>query len=325
MVIDSNTLFGKGPSSFTRLGLLGLLSVVLMTADHRLGYLETARSVLSIVVYPLQLTAELPRVIYDWASDSMSSRENLQDENRKLRASHLELEAHVQRYASLEAENKRLRELLQSTTHVDADFLISELISVDLDPYRHVVIVNKGKQDKVFIGQPALDSRGVIGQVIHTGPFSSEIMLITDPSHALPIRINRTGERTIAIGTGDMQRLKLPHLPANADIEKGDLLVTSGLGGRFPPGFPVGVITNIIRDPGESFSKVTARPTAFLERSQEALLVWKNKPITEAEPNQSKTNKKDQVSTQKSDANTPPPEKPNTPANTANEPSGATQ
>lgn len=276
MATDNNTLFVRGPSSLTRLGLLGLLSLVLMTADHRLNYLESVRFALSLFIYPLQLAAEFPSAAYDWGAENFASRQHLLEENQTLRESHLLLEARMQRFAAMEAENKRLHAMLQSTTHVDADLLVAEILSVDMDPYRHTVVVNKGRSDKLYQGQPAIDARGVLGQLIHVGPYSATLMLITDPSHGLPVQINRTGERTIAIGSGDLQRLELPHLPSNADIQQGDLLMTSGLGGRFPAGYPVGVIQSIQHDPGEPFSRVTAVPTAQLSRTREALLLWPN-------------------------------------------------
>lgn len=271
---DTNSLFLHGPSALVRLVLLGLLSIVLMTADHRLNYLGSVRSALSLVVYPLHIVAAFPPRAWEWASETFATRKHLLEENEHLRASHLLLEVRMQRHAALEAENQRLRELLGSTTHVSGRMLISELISVDLDPYRHEVVVNKGGRDGVFEGQPVLDSRGVMGQVVRVGPLSSTVLMITDPSHALPVQINRTGERTVAVGTGDLRLLRLPYLPNNVDLREGDLLVTSGLGDRFPAGYPVGVITEISHDPGEPFARVVAVPTAHLARIREALLLW---------------------------------------------------
>lgn len=275
---DTNSLFYRGPSALVRLVLLGLLSLVLMTADHRLNYLGSARSALSLLLYPLQIVAAFPPQAWDWAHETMATRERLLEENRTLRNSHLQLEVRMQRYAALETENQRLREMLGSTTHVRGRMLISELVSVDLDPYRHEVLINKGAGDGLFEGQPVLDARGVMGQVVHVGVLTSTVLLITDPSHALPVQVNRTGERTVAVGTGDLQLLRLPYLPNNADIREGDLLVTSGLGDRFPAGYPVAVISHISHDLGEPFARVDALPTAFLGRAREALLVWPPAP-----------------------------------------------
>ncbi|MCP5141181.1 MAG: rod shape-determining protein MreC [Gammaproteobacteria bacterium] len=271
---DTNSLFLHGPSALVRLILLGLLSIVLMTADHRLNYLGAVRSTLALVVYPLQIVAAFPPRAWDWVGETFASRDQLLAENERLRTSHLLLEVRMQRHAALEAENQRLRELLGSTTQVSGRMLISELMSVDLDPYRHEVLVNKGSQDGVFEGQPVLDALGVMGQVVRVTPLNSTVLMITDPSHALPVQINRTGERTVAVGTGDLRLLRLPYLPNNVDLREGDLLVTSGLGDRFPAGYPVAVINAISHDPGEPFARVTALPTAHLARIREALLLW---------------------------------------------------
>ena len=275
---DTNSLFYRGPSALVRLVLLGLLSLVLMTADHRLNYLGSVRSALSLLLYPLQIVAAFPPQAWDWAHEIMATRERLLEENRTLRNSHLQLEVRMQRYAALETENQRLREMLGSTTHVRGRMLVSELVSVDLDPYRHEVLINKGTGDGLFEGQPVLDARGVMGQVVHVGVLTATVLMITDPSHALPVQVNRTGERTVAVGTGDLQLLRLPYLPNNADVREGDLLVTSGLGDRFPAGYPVAVISHISHDLGEPFARVDALPTALLGRAREALLVWPPAP-----------------------------------------------
>jgi rod shape-determining protein MreC len=152
--------------------------------------------------------------------------------------------------------------------------LIAELLSVDLDPYTHELVLNKGSMSNAFVGQPVLDARGVMGQLIHVGPLSSTAMLITDPSHALPVQFIRTGIRTIAVGTGKLNALDLPNLPSNVDVRVGDLAVTSGLGRRFPPGYPVAIVTSVRPDPAGSFAQITAQPTAHLDRAREVLLVW---------------------------------------------------
>jgi rod shape-determining protein MreC len=152
--------------------------------------------------------------------------------------------------------------------------LIAELKSVNLDPYKHQIVVNKGELHDIYPGQPLLDAKGVMGQIVHAGPYSSTAVLITDTSHAIPVQVNRTGLRTIALGSGAINRLELPYIPNNADIRPGDLLITSGLGGRFPPGYPVATVTAVQHDPGLTFSQVVATPLAELNRSREVLLVW---------------------------------------------------
>jgi rod shape-determining protein MreC len=246
-----------------------------MTVDHRQHHLDSVRAALSVLVYPLQWVVDLPRTSSEWFRESLSTRRALQEDNASLRTQHLVLNTQLQKLEALEAENRRLRALLDSSFQVeDREVLIAALLSVDMDPYRHQIEINKGTLDRLFEGQPLLDSLGVMGQLIHVGPFTSTAMLITDPAHAIPVQVNRTGLRTIALGTGAIDRLELPHIPNNADIRNGDLLVTSGLGGRFPPGYPVAEVIDVQQDPGRTFSQVTARPRALLDRSREVLLIW---------------------------------------------------
>jgi rod shape-determining protein MreC len=248
-----------------------------MVMDHKYKSLESLRAGLSVIVYPIQLSIELPGAISDWFSESLSSRRTLQEENDSLRTQQLMQEIQLQKLAALEAENIRLRELLDSSFKVGEKVLIAELLSVNLDPYKHQVVINKGEASDVYPGQPLLDARGVMGQVVHAGPYTSTAMLITDTSHAIPIQVNRNGLRSIALGSGTINRLELPYIPNNADIQPGDLLITSGLGGRFPPGYPVAEVSAVQHDPGHAFSRVVATPLAELNRSREVLLVWPGK------------------------------------------------
>jgi rod shape-determining protein MreC len=246
-----------------------------MTVDHRQHHLDDVRAALSVLVYPLQLLVDLPGTTSEWFRESLATRRDLQEENASLRTQQLVLNTQLQKLESLEAENMRLRALLDSSFQVGKrPMLIAELLSVDMDPYRHQIEINKGSLDHLYNGQPLIDSQGIMGQLIHVGPFTATAMLITDPSHAIPVQINRTGLRTIALGTGSIDRLDLPHIPTNADVRVGDLLVSSGLGGRFPPGYPVAEVTSVEQDPGNTFSTVEARPRANLDRSREVLLVW---------------------------------------------------
>jgi rod shape-determining protein MreC len=184
------------------------------------------------------------------------------------------LSARIQQLASLETENMRLRDLLGSSFKIGERVLIAEILSVDMASYRQQVLINKGTSSGVFVGQPVLDANAVMGQVIQTNPFSSTVLLITDSDHALPVEVNRNGLRTIATGTGLGQELELLHIPKNADVRVGDLLVTSGMGGRFPAGYPVARVTQVRHSPDNPFTVVTAEPTARLDRSREVLLVW---------------------------------------------------
>jgi len=244
-----------------------------MTVDHRYQHLETVRTVLATALSPLQSLVNLPVEISDWAGETFASRQRLLAENAELHAWRLQQQASLQRQAALLEENARLRRLLGASQLVPEEVTVAELVAVDVDPYRHQVVVNKGLRDGVHLEQPLLAAEGVMGQILHLGVFSSTAILITDPSHALPVQVNRTGMRTVARGTGTANRLVLPHIPNDADIQVGDLLVTSGLGGRFPRGYPVGEITLVERDPGRPFATVTATPSAQLDRTFEVLLV----------------------------------------------------
>lgn len=271
----------------TRLLLLTLASVLLMLADHRLQNLEGVRAGLSVFVYPIQWLVNLPVSAGQWLTESFASRQTLLEENTSLRAQHLLLKARMQKYLALEAENFRLRELIESSFRfrIGERMLIAELLAVANDPFSQQVIINKGTRHGVYIGQPVLDADGVLGQIIHAGPLSSTVMLISDPSHAVPVQVNRNGVRSVAVGTGSTHLLSLAHLPNNTDIKTGDLLVTSGLGGHFPAGYPVGVVLDVEQDPGRAFAQVNVKPSAQLDRSREVLLVWPSKKeVTPSEP-----------------------------------------
>ena len=275
-------LFMRGPSVTLRTILLIIASVMIMTADHRWHHLETARGVIeSYFIYPLRFLVNLPADFAGWVDESMSSHSTLLEENRELREQQLRAQVSLQKLSILEKENERLRKMLSARPKVGEQVLIAELLSIDLDPYRQQVILNKGRSQGVYLGQPIIDAWGVMGQVIHAGNQSATAMLISDPSHAIPVQINRNGLRSTAFGTGHAGLLELRYIPHNAQIEIGDLIVTSGLGGRFPPNYPVGRITEIDRPAGETFAVVQAEPVAHLDRSREVLLVWHNPPSTE--------------------------------------------
>jgi rod shape-determining protein MreC len=250
------------------------LSVVLMVMDHKYKSLESVRDGLSLLVYPIQLSVELPGSVTEWLNESLAGRRRLQEEVDSLRTQQFMQQAQMQKFAALQAENIRLRELLDSSFEIGEKVLIAELMSVNLDPYKHQVVINKGEIHDVYTGQPLVDAAGVMGQIVHAGPYSSTAMLITDTSHAIPVQVNRNGLRSIALGSGAINRLDLPYIPNSADIQPGDLLITSGLGGRFPPGYPVATVTAVQHDPGNAFSSVVATPLAHLNRSREVLLIW---------------------------------------------------
>ncbi len=242
--------------------------------DHRQHHLESIRGGISLVLSPLNYLVNLPVRIGNWASETLATREQLQEENTRLRSERLTLNARLQRMASLEEENARLRALLKSAPKVAERLLIAELLSVDFDPFTRQVMLNKGSVAGLYEGQPLLDAHGIMGQLVHLAPFTATAMLITDPSHAIPVQFNRTGLRAVALGTGSAEFMEIPHIPNNANIQVGDLLVTSGLGGRFPAGYPVAEVVRFEPDPTQPYAEVLAAPSAHLERSREVLLVW---------------------------------------------------
>jgi len=245
-----------------------------MVADHRFGYTETARGHLATLFYPMQYIANFPVKAGQWLSTNLSSRVHLISANEKLKEENLLLRVLLQKYQDLETENERLRGLLGSSQKANERVLVAEVLSVDLDPFTRKMLINKGHKHGVFEGQPVIDAHGIMGQVLHVNPFSSIIILITDPSHAVPVQVVRTGLRTVAVGMGAVNRLDLLYLPNASGIEEGDVLVTSGLGGQFPPGYPIGKIAAINPDIGRSYAQVHAIPMALLERNREVLLIW---------------------------------------------------
>ncbi len=215
-------------------------------------------------------------MLVEQTADSVSSYRALKKENERLREEQFEHQARLLKFAALEKENIRLRALLENSFKLGEQVLVAELLSVNMAPYEHIVVVNKGTRFGVHPQQPVLDANGVVGQVFRALPFTSEIMLITDPNHAIPVQVNRNGLLTIAVGSGQLNRLVLPFLPGNADIRPGDLLITSGLGGTFPQGYPVAVVDEFTSQPNKAFATITATPKAQLDRNRELMIVWSN-------------------------------------------------
>ncbi len=276
------TLFSRGPSVALRTIILVIASITVMVADHRWQHLESLRSGLeTYVIYPLRYVINIPVRFFIWTDDVISSQQQLLSENHNLKEQQLRAQVSLQKLSILEKENQRLRKMLSARGKVGELVLVAELLSVDMDPYKQQVIINKGVNKEVYIGQPIIDAWGVMGQIIHTSQYSSTAMLISDPSHAIPVQVNRNGLRSTAFGTGHSHKLELRYIPHNAEIEIGDLIVTSGLGERFPPNYPVGRIIEIERPAGETFATVIAEPVAHLDRSREVLLVWHNPPKVE--------------------------------------------
>ena len=255
-------------------------SVVLMSVDHRASHLESARSLLSTVLYPLQLAIHVPIRTGEWLSEQLSLRRTILAENARLREEQFVANARIEKLEALEAENLRLRGLLGSARKLDERVLVAELISVDMDPFSRRIVLNKGARDGVAPGQILIGSNGIMGQIIHAGPFTSNALLITDPSHALPVQIRRNGLRAVALGTGSLNLLKLSHVPNSADVQVDDRIVTSGLGNRFLSGYPVGKVVDVKRYQGRPFADVYVEPSAMLERTREVLLV-RSDPIAD--------------------------------------------
>ena len=251
-----------------------LAAIALLVTDYRTQRLNPLRSALSVGTYPLQRLASLPGDSIRSFAEAVISYVELQKENHRLKEIQLINDAKLLKLSTLEKENIRLRALLENSFRLGEQVLIAELLSVKLVPYEHTVVVNKGTRFGIHPEQPVLDANGIVGQVIRALPSSSEVMLITDPDHAIPVEVNRNGLRTIAFGTGQPNRLQLPFLAKNADIMPGDLLVTSGLGGVFPAGYPVAIVDKFETRPDKSFANIFATPKAKLETSREFLIVW---------------------------------------------------
>ncbi len=257
-----------------RLTLLAAVSAAMMILDNRdATALTRFRQAASVIVYPLQVGVDQPFAAWRRARETFAAREALLEENARLKSRLRDLDVRLQRMATLEAENVRLRAMLDSSVRVADRMLVAEILAVDPDPHRQRFTINRGALNGVYAGQALLDAEGVVGQIDIVDALTSQAVLISDSNHGLPVAVNRTGLRTIALGTGETGLLNLPYLTNSADVREGDLLVTSGLGGVFPPGYPVGRVTAVQRRPGQSFARVLAQPSAGLDRGREVLLV----------------------------------------------------
>lgn len=265
---------GRGPSFGFRFFCYALLAVVLMFYDQRGGWLDTARYGLQAAIYPLQLAVNSPSAAWVWLQESFATRESLQKEVDALRSQLREQQLITLRQSALQEENATLRHLSGVMPEVIEKRLVGEVINVETSTLRQRLLVNRGGNSGVYRSQPVVTGDGVIGQVFRTGPFSSEIILITDAEHALPVQVLRSGVRTIALGTGRSTALDLPYVPHNKDVKVGDVLVTSGLGQVFPYGIPVGRVTKVTRDPAEPLAQIVAVPLANIESDREVLFIW---------------------------------------------------
>lgn len=276
----------SNPARIPALGIrvlaLVFISILLMYLDHRENHLDGIRKGIGAAVYPLRVAVDAPVRLWGWLGSSTTSRNQLEIELGRLRAERLLTNARLQRLTALEAENARFRAMLDARTRVRDEVRVAEIMAVDANPYEHNLVIDIGSRDGVYDGQAIVDANGVLGQVIRTGIMTAQAVLISDSDHALPVEVNRNGLRTIAVGTGEIDQLDLPFLPNNADIRAGDLLVTSGLGGMFPAGYPVAIVNSVTRIPQEPFADVTATPSAALDQVREVMLIW-SKPTVAPE------------------------------------------
>ena len=268
----------SNPGRIPALGLrfLGLIfiSILLMYVDNRDNHLDTVRRSVGAALYPVRVIVDGPVRFWNWLGSSTTSRSELELELGRLKAERLLTNGRLQKLNALEAENTRLRALLDARAKVRDRTRVAEIMSVDANPYNHSLVIDVGTQDGVMDGQALVDADGVVGQVIEAGLLTSQAMLISDTNHALPVEVNRNGLRTIVVGTGKIDQLELPFVVNNADIREGDLLVTSGLGGAFPAGYPVAIVESVTRLPHEPYADVTATPAASLGQVREVMLIF---------------------------------------------------
>jgi rod shape-determining protein MreC len=280
-VLAIKTIFVQGPVPGFRLILVFVLSVALIVADARFNQLTDVRSAVGTGLAPVHWLGNAPGRFSDWVSSLFTPRDDLLEQNEALKARLLILERRALKYAALASENNELRQLMNSAETLDDRVIVGEVVAVSPDPFSHEVVINKGSRDGVEVGQAILDANGLMGQVRQTSSFTSRVLLVSDSSHAVPVEVVRNGLRGVLLGTGESEALELVHVPVTADIREGDLLVSSGLGGRFPKGYPVAEVQTVTKKPGEPFVEIQASPKAELNRSRLVLVVFS--PVAEAE------------------------------------------
>ncbi|OGT37068.1 MAG: rod shape-determining protein MreC [Gammaproteobacteria bacterium RIFCSPHIGHO2_12_FULL_38_14] len=269
------SIFTRESQSGLRAFFLILLAIILMVADRRVSYISSFRAMISLPLAPIQYVVNLPTELVSGIKNAMVSRRALIEENLKLKADALLLHSKLQRLIAIESENNYLKSLLQSSQQMKGNkVLIAELLAVDTEPFSSRIILNKGTRDGIYIGQPVLDASGVMGQVIEAGPITSRVLLINDVHSGIAVQSARNGTRAIVMGDSDSNNLRLMYVPKTADIRTGDLFMTSGLGDRFPEGYPVGRVVSVKKDPAYQFSTVYLQPSAHLNSSRQVLLLW---------------------------------------------------
>lgn len=273
-----NPIFKHGPSPQHRLVLVLFCSALLIFFDHKMASFESVRGYLQSLVSPLQYLANTPKQLMTWASTNLTTRQQLMIENQQYRLNELDFHEEAMQLDILKQENDRLRSLLASPLRSEIKKMVAEVLSVDSDPYSDQIVINRGAGDGVYEGQPVLDALGIVGQILHVGQASSRVILITDISHAVPVRVQRNGLRLLASGSGQIDRLIHNFVPQSADIEVGDLLVTSGLGGKYPEGYPVAKVSFVNNNESREFVQVFSTPIAQIDRLRYLLLLSEKKP-----------------------------------------------
>jgi len=263
---------GEIASSLRLLAYLAL-GVALVILDHRGGWLHQARREAGLAAQPLWWVAGLPGKLGTRLQDDAATLTQLTAENRRLRDELLVSNARLTRLSAAVADNVQLRALLNAAGNRGLDVQLAAVLNIDLDPTRQRLVLDAGANDGVYVGQPVIDAGGLLGQIVQVMPAYSTVLLLTDPDHAVPVMVQRNGVRMLAFGNGRSDQLQLMNVPLNADIKDGDVVVTSGLGGRFPPGFPVGKVIDLHADDSRTFLVGELTPAAHLDRGRNVLLL----------------------------------------------------
>lgn len=261
-----------------------VISVALMVIDSNTKWLNAPRNALSVVVSPIQSLASIPSTVGRFFNTAISAEPDVKIAYENLRNEYFQLKSETLLLRTLQEENRDLRALLSASERLDEKITLAEMRGVNLDRDNHRISIGRGIRNGVYVGQAVIDDQGVIGQVTEVMPLSSIVVLITDPGHALPVQVQRNGLRTVVYGTGSVSLLRVPYLNQNSDIVDGDVLISSGLGGRFPNGYPVAVVNDVKVIEDEAFVRVSAQPIAKLDRSNHVLLLSRKEPKSSSLP-----------------------------------------
>jgi len=265
--------FKRGPAPLVRLFFFASLSLALLILDARFKYAESFREVLALVAYPLQRAATLPFELGSRVAGYFTTQARLMEENERLRARALALSEEAQRFEAAQAESERLRRLIGAGESIAVRSMPAEILYAGRDPYAAKVFIDRGERQGVTPGSPVADDNGVVGQVTRVHAMTSEVTLLTDPDQAIPVQVLRNGLRAVAFGGGTAGTLELRFMAANAEIQNGDHLVTSGIDGVYPPGLPVATVVRIERDAERSFARVVCKPAAGVDRGRFVLVL----------------------------------------------------